>query len=107
MHFWAMARPVPTEPVKLMASTSGALTRAPPTTDPRPLTRLRTPAGRPASASIFTSSQVQAGTRWAGLMTTPLPYARAGSTFPPGNGLGEFQGVVKPHEPPGSAEREG
>ena len=40
--------PVPTEPVKVMASTSGLSSIAWPTTEPVPMTRLSTPFGRPA-----------------------------------------------------------
>ncbi len=71
--FAAMPRPVPTEPVKLSAATSGSFTSTSPTTEPRPITRLNTPAGMPAFARISVSAHAQPGTRSAGFITTVLP----------------------------------
>ena len=71
--FAVIPRPVPTEPVKLSAATSGSFTRTSPTTDPRPITRLNTPAGMPAFARISVSAQAHPGTRSAGFITTVLP----------------------------------
>ena len=44
--------PVVVSPVKEISGTSGCLTRASPASSPRPLTRLNTPSGRPASLKI-------------------------------------------------------
>src|SRR5438105_2055017 len=55
--------PVTTEPVKLIAATSGCSSSAAPTSEPRPITRLSTPLGRPARCRISTSAQVEAGLR--------------------------------------------
>ena len=68
-----MPRPVSTEPVNEIAATSGEATIASPTTAPRPITRLKTPAGTPASSRILASAQAQPGTRSAALNTTQLP----------------------------------
>lgn len=87
-----MPRPTPTEPVKLTASTSLALTMASPTSRPRPITRLNTPAGRPAREMISAMAQAQPGTRSAGLITTQLPKASAGAIFQAGMAMGKFQG---------------
>ena len=69
----AIARPVATEPVKLMASTRRSLMIASPTTLPRPMTRLKTPAGMPALMMISDSAHAEPGTSSAGLNTTQLP----------------------------------
>src|SRR5918999_1164761 len=49
-----MLRPTSVEPVKVMPLTRGCVPRASPTSPPRPMTRLTTPAGIPASWSIST-----------------------------------------------------
>ena len=69
----AIALPVGTEPVKLIASTSGEVTIASPTTEPRPMTRLNTPGGRAVREMISASAHAHPGTRSAGLNTTQLP----------------------------------
>ncbi len=102
MPFAAMARPVPTDPVKLIAVTSGWLTITSPTTEPRPMTRLNTPAGNPARARISAIAHAHPGTRSAGLHTTVLPYASAGAIFHAGIAIGKFHGVMSPMTPSGS-----
>ena len=69
----ATRRPVPCEPVKLIARMSGLSSMTCPTVEPRPITRFRTPFGRPARCRMSTIAQVQPGTRSAGLTTTVLP----------------------------------
>ena len=69
----AMRFPVATEPVKLIASMPGWSMIACPTTEPLPITRLKTPAGSPARLMMSASAQAQPGTRSAGLNTTQLP----------------------------------
>ena len=71
--FFAMARPVSTEPVKLIPSTSVDPISASPTADPRPITRLNTPGGTPPRPRMSASAHAQPGTRSAGLKTTQLP----------------------------------
>jgi len=75
---------------------------ASPTTAPRPMTRLNTPAGRPERLRMSASAQPQPGTRSAGLNTTQLPYASAGAIFQAGIAIGKFQGVIRPTTPIGS-----
>src|SRR2546421_11684766 len=75
---------------------------APPTTAPRPMTRLNTPAGRPERLRMSASAQPQPGTRSAGLNTTQLPYASAGAIFQAGIAIGKFHGVIRPTTPIGS-----
>ena len=69
----ATLRPVCTEPVKLMPAMRLSASMAAPTSDPRPITRLKTPFGRPARLMISDSAQALPGTRSAGLKTTQLP----------------------------------
>ena len=71
---WRRLRPVATEPVKLIASTPGIVRASPRRPrEPRPMTRLKTPAGSPARLMMSASAQAQPGTRSAGLNTTALP----------------------------------
>src|SRR5256886_17523019 len=72
---------------------------ASPTTAPRPMTRLNTPAGRPERLRMSASAQPQPGTRSAGLNTTQLPQASAGAIFHAGTPIGEFQGGITPTPP--------
>ena len=72
-HCCATRLPTSTEPVKLIASTSGVVARISPTTEPRPITRLNTPFGMPLREMISASAHAQPGTRSAGLNTTQLP----------------------------------
>src|SRR2546428_11062651 len=74
---------------------------ASPTTEPRPMTRLNTPAGRPERLRMSASAQPQPGTRSAGLNTTQLPYASAGAIFQAGIAIGKIQGGIRPATPLG------
>jgi hypothetical protein len=64
-----------------MARTRESSTRALPTLEPEPVTRLRTPGGNPASLKISTNIRAQSGVSLAGLSTTVLPATRAGNVF--------------------------
>jgi hypothetical protein len=96
-----MALPVATDPVKLIASTSGAATTAAPTTSPRPWTTLNTPGGMPASIASSAIKTAAIGVCSAGFMTTLLPAASARATKPRVKG-GPFHGVMRPMTPIGS-----
>ena len=61
------------EPVNDTASIPRCAMMASPTTEPRPITRLNTPGGAPASRMISASAHADAGTRSAGFITTQLP----------------------------------
>jgi len=76
-----MTRPVSGEPVKEMRRTRGSLTRAAPTSSPKPWTILKTPGGKSDSATRSISSEQLSGDHSAGLSTTVLPAARAGAHF--------------------------
>ena len=75
------ARPARVEPVSETMSTSGWPAMASPTTGPYPVTRLKTPAGRPISSRISASTKAFSGATSLGLSTTVLPATSAGATF--------------------------
>ena len=54
---------------------------ASPTTGPVPLTRLKTPAGRPMPSMISASMNALSGATSLGFRTTVLPATSAGATF--------------------------
>src|SRR5918994_1665388 len=71
-----MPSPTSVEPVKVMPLTRRCVTRASPTSPPRPIMRLTTPAGTPASWSISTMITEVSGVSDAGLSTTAPPAGR-------------------------------
>ena len=73
--------PARVEPVKLTMSTSACAAMASPTTGPTPVTRLKTPAGRPASWMTSARMKALIGATSLGFSTTVLPAASAGATF--------------------------
>jgi hypothetical protein len=62
-------------------SVSGCATIASPTTGPVPVTRLKTPAGRPAAAQTSAKTKALSGTTSLGFSTTVQPAAIAGATL--------------------------
>ena len=80
---------------------AGWPTRGAPAPAPSPVTRLTTPAGRPASASVCTKLTAESGASSAGLSTTVLPQIRAGKIFHEGTAIGKFHAVISPHRPTG------
>ncbi len=74
-------RPAAVEPVNVTMSTSGWRAIASPTTGPVPVTRLKTPGGRPSSSRISASRNALSGATSLGLSTTVHPAASAGATF--------------------------
>ena len=66
------------------------------------MTRLSTPAGRPARWTMSASAHGDAGTSSAGLKTTQLPNASAGAIFHAGIASGKFHGVIAATTPSGS-----
>ena len=73
--------PAPFEPVNEIMSTSGCEEIASPMTEPRPLTRLKTPAGRPISWKMSASAYEMKGASTLALSTTVQPAASAPPTF--------------------------
>src|SRR5947207_14467297 len=69
------------------------------TTGPGPVTRLKTPGGRSASAMHSASFTAQMLVVGAGASTTALPAASAGATISAGIVYGQFQGLITPTIP--------
>ena len=76
---WAAASPTlmpaPVDPVNEIMSTSGWRDRASPTTLPRPMTRLKTPGGVPASSITSAKATPEAGEASDGFSTIVQPAA--------------------------------
>ena len=96
-----MSCPVLLSPVKEISGTSGCFTSASPAVSPKPLTRLKTPSGTPASRKISAQSDADSGVNSAGFSTTVLPVASAGASFHDSSMKGVFQGVISPATPLG------
>ena len=73
-----------------------------PTPAPSPLTRLKTPAGTPASCSTSANSIADSGDSSEGFSTIVQPVASAGMTFSAIWFIGQFHGVISAHTPIGS-----
>ncbi len=73
--------PASVEPVNDTMSTSGWTAMASPTTGPTPVTRLKTPAGRPTDSTISARTNAFSGATSEGLTTTVQPAASAGATL--------------------------
>ena len=97
----AMRRPVCVEPMKPTPATSGWPTSSSPTTGPGPVTKLKTPGGRSASATHSASRPEQTAVLGAGVHTTVLPHASAGATISAGIVYGQFHGVTTATGPSG------
>ena len=69
---------------------------------PSPLTKLKTPEGKPASSIISANSIAEIGAISDGLSIIVHPVANAGITFNAIWLIGQFHGVIKPHTPIGS-----
>src|SRR5204862_227140 len=74
---------------------------AAPTTAPGPVTRLRTPGGRSASATHSASATAAIAVVEAGVQTTVFPQASAGAISSAGIVYGQFHGVMTPITPRG------
>src|SRR5687768_10358209 len=66
-----------------------------------PVTRLTTPAGRPACSRTRTKFAPESGVNSDGLNTTVLPQTSAGMIFHDGIAIGKFQGVMIEQTPIG------
>ena len=76
-----MCRAVSGEPVNEMRRTPGFETSAAPISSPIPCTMLKTPGGKPASATRSASSEHDSGDHSAGLRIIVEPAASAGAVF--------------------------
>jgi hypothetical protein len=99
-------RPVAVEPVKVIMSTRGSSASCWPTSCREETTTLNTPAGMSVSSATMRPSTVaDHGVSGAGLSTTVLPAARAGTAFARLICIGKFHGVIAPTTPAGSRRR--
>ena len=78
----ATRRPAAVDPVSEIMSTFGWRTSISPNGGPRPVTRLNTPGGNPASCTTSARMNALSGATSLGLSTTVQPAASAGATFP-------------------------
>ena len=83
-------------------STSVCPDRCSPASEPWPLTRLKTPFGKPISSIISARIKAFRGASLDGLRTIVQPAAIAGATFPIIWCKGKFHGVIKAQTPTGS-----
>ncbi len=97
----AMCRPVAVEPMKPTPAMSGWPTISSPTSGPGPVTKLKTPGGRSASATHSASRPEQTAVLGAGVHTTVFPQASAGATISAGIVYGQFHGVTTAIGPSG------
>ena len=81
---------------------SGWADRYAPTFSPSPLTRLKTPAGTPASSRASAKTIALNGETSEGFTTIVHPAAKAGATLQANWLMGQFHGVIIPTTPSGS-----
>ncbi|MCY1239620.1 hypothetical protein D9M72_524250 [compost metagenome] len=75
--------PVRTEPVKEMWLTSGCSESAAPASEPKPVTMLSAPDGKPSSSAMRANSRIVRHASSAGLTTAALPMASAAPRLRP------------------------
>ena len=95
-------RPTSVEPVKHTLRTATATKIAAPTTLPFPGRICSTPSGSPDSSASSPMRSTLRGVSSAGLTTTVLPAARAGTKPQPAMAMGKFHGTIMPTTPRGS-----
>ncbi len=97
----ATRRPVSVEPMKPTPCVPGLRAISSPTVEPGPVTRLKTPGGRSASATHSARAIPATAVVEAGVQTTAFPQASAGAISSAGIVYGQFQGVITPITPRG------
>ena len=98
----ATSMPARVEPVNEIMSMSGCSLMAAPTSGPRPLIRLNTPFGTPASCRISAKISAEVGVNSEGFRIMVQPAASAGATLQAIWFSGQFHGVIMPMTPTGS-----
>ena len=93
--------PTSVEPVKPITRTAGWSVIALPIARASPVTRLRTPGGRPARCASSPSASAVSGVSPAGFATTVQPTAIAGATLRVIIAAGKFHGVIAATTPIG------
>ncbi len=91
--------PTSYEPVNVNPSTPGCLTRALPTTEPRPVSTWTAPAGMPAAINTSYSWSAEIDPVTDGLRITVLPVASAAIVGPAASAIGKLNGEMTPHTP--------
>ena len=94
--------PALVDPVNEIISTSGWPDKCVPTPAPSPLTKLKTPFGKPTSSIISANNIPEIGAISEGFKIIVHPVAKAGITFRAIWLIGQFQGVINPQTPIGS-----
>ena len=94
--------PTSVEPVKTILRTSGWVMKRSPTTEPLPGSTWNSPSGRPASRPSSASRIVVSGVISAGLTSTALPAASAGTKPHDAIVIGKFHGAITATTPSGS-----
>src|SRR5215813_7480137 len=97
-----MCMPTAVDPVKLTPLTRGSETNRSPTAL-GPITRFRTPPGKPAFSNRRVRNTADHGVSDEGLNTTVLPQASAGTILRTGLTTGKFHGVMAATTPSGSS----
>ncbi len=98
----ATSMPARVEPVNEIMSMFGCSLMAAPTSGPRPLIRLNTPFGTPASCRISAKIRADDGVNSDGFRIMVQPAASAGATLQVIWFSGQFHGVIMPMTPTGS-----
>src|ERR1700687_5274575 len=98
----ATSMPARVEPVNEIMSMPGCSLIAAPTSGPRPLIRLNTPLGTPASCKISAKISADDGVNSDGFRIMVQPAASAGATLHVIWFNGQFHGVIMPTTPTGS-----
>ena len=96
-----MRRPTSVEPVKEIRDGTGCETKASPISEPRPAITFTSPLGNPALSKHSAMRNADAGVSEAGLRTTALPVATAGTTERIASTSGTFHGAMAPTTPLG------
>lgn len=99
---WPIARPTPTEPVKVILSMPGCAASAAPASAPAPVTMFSTPSGSPASCASSPRRSAVSGVSSDGFSTTVQPHASAVATFHNAIASGKFHGTIAPTTPTAS-----
>mmetsp|Transcript_39679 Transcript_39679/g.93994 ORF Transcript_39679/g.93994 Transcript_39679/m.93994 type:complete len:249 (-) Transcript_39679:618-1364(-) len=99
-----MLRPTGVLPVNAILSSPGCVERCC-AISLSPLTTFTTPAGIPASRTIWQKAQAVRRVEGAGLSTIVHPVASAGATFHASMSSGKFQGMIAPTTPTASYPR--
>ena len=98
----ATSMPARVEPVNEIMSMPACSLMATPTSGPRPLTRLNTPFGTPASCMTSAKIRAEVGVNSDGFRIMVQPAAIAGATLQAIWLSGQFHGVIMPTTPIGS-----